>query len=482
MTKVLLDRLLTALYAREPHVKVAVAATGGGTSATELLFRAGSSSTILQFSVPYARAALEGFVHTFHTRTTDRASESSRTRLTKFCAPDTASLMGIVAWHQAQAMLQADDDEDDDSGEKVTKACGAQELLDRYRHGVGVGCTAALATNYEKKGPHQCFISVCRVQLAEATDVRFLQRRCQTYHLNLDKTSHRCRREEDQIVSEWMVYLLAKAAEVDSEGCEALLTALTNNNAPGDSFQLVDDTLYPDQALDAVTQIGLVATSQLLTSLAFVPGDQARLNASVEDVVGVRDLPFRGLVLPGSFNPLHRGHVELALAAQRLIRTVRHQDLPIAFEIAIANADKGAIDANVVHKRVQQFHANHPELQNWPVLVTNATLFLQKAQLLPGCVFIIGADTAVRIVDKKYYDNDEHKMILLLDRIARQGCSFVVAGRFDDKLEQRYISAHEVLAHNIPPVFRDFFLPLDEGDFRIDLSSSAIRKQLEPKN
>lgn len=58
----LLDRVLTALYARQPHVKVVVAATGGGTSAAELLFRSGSSSTMLQYSVPYARSSLQTFL------------------------------------------------------------------------------------------------------------------------------------------------------------------------------------------------------------------------------------------------------------------------------------------------------------------------------------------------------------------------------------------------------------------------------------
>jgi hypothetical protein len=58
----LVERVLTALYARQPHVKVAVAATGGGTSAAELLFRSGSSSTMLQYSVPYARASLQNFL------------------------------------------------------------------------------------------------------------------------------------------------------------------------------------------------------------------------------------------------------------------------------------------------------------------------------------------------------------------------------------------------------------------------------------
>lgn len=56
------DRVLAALYARAQPVKVVAAATGGGGSAAELLFRAGSSSTMLSFAVPYARASLLQFL------------------------------------------------------------------------------------------------------------------------------------------------------------------------------------------------------------------------------------------------------------------------------------------------------------------------------------------------------------------------------------------------------------------------------------
>lgn len=57
------DRLLAALYAREPPAKVVTAVTGGGTSAAELLFRPGSSSTMLHFAVPYSRSSLLEFLH-----------------------------------------------------------------------------------------------------------------------------------------------------------------------------------------------------------------------------------------------------------------------------------------------------------------------------------------------------------------------------------------------------------------------------------
>lgn len=61
-TMALVERALAAVYARQPALQVAAAVTGGGGAAAQLLFRPGSSSTMLQFSVPYARSSLLEFL------------------------------------------------------------------------------------------------------------------------------------------------------------------------------------------------------------------------------------------------------------------------------------------------------------------------------------------------------------------------------------------------------------------------------------
>ncbi|KAG7398837.1 hypothetical protein PHYBOEH_010351 [Phytophthora boehmeriae] len=103
---------------------------------------------------------------------------------------------------------------------------------------------------------------------------------------------------------------------------------------------------------------------------------------------------------------------------------------------------------------------------------------VQAAAALPNALKRFRASLAIRIVDKKYYDMDEHKMVLALDRIARNGCCFVVAGRFDSKTDKRFISAEEVLEHHVPAVFRQLFIPLPETVFRNDISSTEIRQQM----
>lgn len=68
------------------------------------------------------------------------------------------------------------------------------QLLESFRASVGVGCTAALATNYAKKGPHQCFLSICTAGVVgETGGMSVLGQQCETYHLNLSKALERTR-------------------------------------------------------------------------------------------------------------------------------------------------------------------------------------------------------------------------------------------------------------------------------------------------
>lgn len=61
---------------------------------------------------------------------------------------------------------------------------------------------------------------------------------------------------------------------------------------------------------------------------------------------------------------------------------------------------------------------------------TQVPLFTQKATLFPGSTFVVGYDTAIRLVMPKYYGG-EVPMLLEFERLKALGCKFVVAGRVD---------------------------------------------------
>lgn len=175
---------------------------------------------------------------------------------------------------------------------------------------------------------------------------------------------------------------------------------------------------------------------------------------------------FIGLVLPGSFNPLHVGHIDLARVAQ-----AHHPELPLVFELAIVNVDKGSLEEEMLQRRLEQF-TNHG------VMVTKHSRFFEKAKLFPNCVFVVGADTAIRIVDKKYYGDDEREKIAVLSSIILEyKCKFLVAGRLDNKTNVFTTCEKEVHMSLPSSLVSKGFSFLTEDEFRRDISSTELRSK-----
>ncbi|AMV24539.1 nicotinic acid mononucleotide adenylyltransferase [Gemmata sp. SH-PL17] len=183
----------------------------------------------------------------------------------------------------------------------------------------------------------------------------------------------------------------------------------------------------------------------------------SRSIACVESASVVRVNPRPLAIMPGSFNPLHHGHTGLAAVAARRLGTEVH------FELSITNADKPELPREEVERRVSQF------ADVAPVWVTRAAAFEKKADLFPGAAFVLGWDTAVRVVDPKYYGG-EHGRDAALRKLQARGCRLVVGGRMDATGTFRVWDDGFLLAE-----FADLFVPLTEADFRADVSSTELR-------
>jgi hypothetical protein len=162
-------------------------------------------------------------------------------------------------------------------------------------------------------------------------------------------------------------------------------------------------------------------------------------------------------LLPGSFNPVHAGHWGLAAYASQLLGQ------EVAFELSLHNVDKPDLAGEEVRRRVLPF-AGQADI--W---LTRAATFVQKARLFPGTTFVVGADTAARIVDPRYYGNCAEQQ-RAMQTLRELQCSFLVAARADTA---GHLQALENLA--LPSSWLPLFRGINPRAFRVDMSSTALR-------
>jgi hypothetical protein len=283
---------------------------------------------------------------------------------------------------------------------------------------LGVAGTSALVSDRPKKGDHRCHLAVHSSRASHAVSVTLAK-------------GLRDRGEEERLVADLLLSLVA-----DQLGIEPPCIELREGA-----------DLYDERRVEADPW-----ERELLEGSRGVVWRLGGQPAQSEPPV-----PIRG-VFPGSFNPAHAGHRQLREIA------IRRLGGAVAWEISTLNVDKPPLDLITLADRCGQFAGE-------PIVLTRAPLFAQKAEVLPGMVFVVGADTAVRLVDPKYYGGEPEVMREALVRIQHQGCRFLVAGRVQDG---HYLSLETL---PIPTEFEELFEGLSEEEFRCDLSSTELRRQ-----
>lgn len=174
-------------------------------------------------------------------------------------------------------------------------------------------------------------------------------------------------------------------------------------------------------------------------------------------------------VYPGSFNPLHIGHLAIA----QYVEARYQQD--VLFEICSCPNDKDKISDSDIAKRVKQF-----SIIGRPVTVTENTSFIEKSEWeatlkykeifqldrfkAEDVTFIVGADTITRIDDIKYYYGSVREHIRAMNLLYIRGVKFLVfprTGHLTDDLSPDIMKLCEFVT-----------------DFEaVDVSSTQLREQ-----
>ena len=414
---------------RQSNWRFVVSISGGGSAfISDYLALPGASATFLEAIVPYAQDATDAFLGF---------------RPESYCSEKTARLLASQAFRRA--------------GELDARARERNEVAETPL--VGIGVSAALASDRPKKGAHRVYCAI------RTSNVVF------SATLRLTKNA-RERAQEERLAADFaMSALLFATRRVQRDLIEPwrehkaeLVVATEPELLPDDDASISWATLD-----EPGTKLIADAQNSEFAALRRFHGKTDRIRAkdgSEKELRGSEVLPVpetARAIYPGSFNPPHEAHAEIArLAAKRL-------GVPVELEISARNVDKPPVDALELARRLEALERVVPDL---PVWISNAPRYVEKAAIFRDATFVMGTDTILRLANPKYEGNSIERRDAVLDQLQKSGASFCV---FKRKIKGEIVS-QERLFQELPEKLRARcdFVPQDE--YLNDLSSSAIRK------
>lgn len=373
----------------ESPLKAVLAVTGGGAGAiNELLQYGGGSATVLEAVVPYDQNAFNRFV---------------KGKPDKYCSPEAARDLAMAAY-QRGITFDIDPDKVVGIGATCSLMKGEQEREGRQHH-IYIGIQTHQATrtlcykidgNFVNREAEEKFASYAIVDaLGEAS----LGKSClQEFWEQMGEN------QEARTIKPDLAKLTCDFPGTDSNPKSGVTRAVKSLIVRDTKAEVDEDSaLFP--LLDERTKN--------YVELDRPPHVPLGLNKPVQSP---------RIILSGSFRPIHQGHIDMALTGHGIY------GVPVDFEICVHNVDKPTLNYGEIQERVDGLRKYKNESWKGSTLLTNASTFVQKAEMFPTAKFLVGFDTLQRIGMEKYYYNRLH-MLDCIRRIKELDCAFLVFHR-----------------------------------------------------
>lgn len=247
---------------------------------------------------------------------------------------------------------------------------------------IGVGYTAAIATNRERRGDDLVWLSV------RTPDG--LHTGC--FHLH-KRAGDEMRAKHNDAISELVLNGVASAVGASPIPVDS--SVVTKGFGTNGEFTL--NRVAPDNFLlerpCLVLRDGSIGTVDALT-------------------------PDKYIIYPGSFRGLTAGHDLIARKAREATGK------EVVLEISVRNADKGPVNRDEIARRLAGVRGRYH------VVLVDKPLFTDKSRFYPrGMEFALGMDTVTRLVDPRFYDGSEEKRDAALGVLREKENRFWVLGR-----------------------------------------------------
>lgn len=382
---------------KSTNTSLYICCTGGGAGIQDILWREpGTSSYLVGASFPYSQQEFDSFIGFKLTE--------------KYCSQQAAIELAMSAYIRAREYCILNPGKDNP---------------------VGMGLTCATSTNRERKGNNQVYVVTCNKYGFFCALIKFPS--------GIGEYS----RSDD-------------GNFVDGVGLAAIATVIGKEKHIRHNYN--SEQLSGNYEYFAPNYISL--------RMKEIPPSVVReqfFQHPYFDSNGTKGKTLAGgefLFMPGSFNPIHDGHRDIAWKTGNLV------GIQCCYMVTADSIHKKALIVPEMLDRVAIARLERYGIyQTADILFTqNDPLFIDKARNYPGCEFIIGYDTAARMLEPKWGP----EIVPMLHEFRKYKTKFYVCGRIING------ELKTIKDLNYPSYFSDLFIEVPNTG--TEHSSTKIRE------